>query len=96
MDDDRFQAIHVLSVSRGFPDPGLRYLITPYRFQTRKGESHRIREIRQVHRERKGRAWHYHYVVKTDEKLFFHLVFDTGDLTWRLVQQVEEELFFNG
>jgi hypothetical protein len=95
MSSDRFQAIHVLSVTRGFRDPALRYQITPYRFQTKKGASHRIVDIRQVHRERSGHAFHYHYVVRTDEQLFFHLVFDTATLTWRLVQQVEEELFFN-
>lgn len=95
MDRDRFETIHVLSVTRGFRDPKLRHQITPYRFETRRGESHRIVRIRQVHRERSGNAFHLHYVVKSAEGRFFHIVFDSAAFVWRLVQQVEEELFFN-
>jgi len=33
--------------------------------------------------------------VKTSEDRFFHIIFDTGTLTWRMIQEVDEELFFN-
>jgi hypothetical protein len=71
------------------------HLITPYRFETKKGERHRIVQIRQVHRERMGKSICHHFVVKTDGERYFHIVFDAGELTWRMIQEVEEELFFN-
>jgi len=38
---------------------------------------------------------HYHFVVVTKEDRYFHLVFDSGPLIWRLVQEVDEGLFFS-
>lgn len=90
-----FQPINVLNVIRGFQHPEIPHHITPYRFETRQGEKHRIAEIRQVHRERVGKAFHYHFVVRSTEQRYFHLVFDTGPLAWKLVQEVDEELFFS-
>jgi hypothetical protein len=80
---------------RGFRHPEIPHQITPYRFETRDGDRHRIAQIRQVHRERVGKAFHYHFVVKTDEQRYFHLVFDAQTLTWRMVQEVDEELLFS-
>jgi hypothetical protein len=48
-----------------------------------------------MHKERVGKGMHYHYVVKTESDRFFHLVFDTTTLSWRMVQEVDEMLFFN-
>ncbi len=95
MSDETFPPINVLNVIRGFENPLLPHHITPFRFETREGVSHRIQMIRQTHRERVGKGFHYHYVIQTQEKRFFHLIFDTLTLTWRLVQEVDEELFFN-
>jgi len=95
MSKDKFNPINVLNIIRGFHQPKLPHHITPYRFETRTGESHRIVQIRQVHQERSGREIHHHFVVKTSEGRFFHIIFDTGTLTWRMIQEVDEELFFN-
>jgi hypothetical protein len=95
MSDDLFPPINVLNVIKGFEHPSLPHHITPFRFETREGQSHRIRTIRQTHRERVGKGIHYHYVVQTDEGRFFHLVLDTLTLIWHMVQEVDEELFFN-
>ncbi len=95
MDNQKFPPINVLNVIRGFHDPDIPHHITPYRFETRQGEKHRIAQIRQVHRERVGKAFHYHFVVKTQTERYFHLIFDTQTLTWRMVQEVDEELFFS-
>ena len=94
MSSEKFNPINVLSVFRGFHQPSLPHHITPYRFETKQGQTHSIKQVRQVHRERVGKAFHYHFVVLTKEERYFHLVFDTGDLTWRLIQEVDEDLFF--
>ncbi len=95
MDKEKYPPINVLNVVRGFSNPKLKYHITPYRFETTKGEQFHIRQIRQMHKERVGKGVHYHYVVKTETNRFFHLVFDTSTLSWRMVQEVDEMLFFN-
>lgn len=95
MNEEKYPPINVLNVIRGFQSPSLPHHITPFRFETRQGASHQIDKIRQTHRERIGKGFHYHYVVQTKEKRFFHLVFDTETLTWRMIQEVDEELFFS-
>ncbi|TVQ66860.1 MAG: hypothetical protein EA360_05090 [Balneolaceae bacterium] len=95
MEKRTYQPLNVLNVMRGFQHRDLPHAVTPYRFETPTGERHRIIEIRQVHRERVGKVFHYHYVVKTEDQRYFHLVFDSGILAWKLVQEVDEELFFS-
>lgn len=94
MSEKKYPPINVLNVVRGFSNPKLRHHITPYRFETRTGETFQICKIRQAHKERVGKGFHYHYVVKTNSERFFHLVFDTSTLLWRMVQEVDEILFF--
>jgi hypothetical protein len=94
-ENDKYPPVNVLNVIRGFPQPRLPHHITPFRFELRNGERHHVRQIRQVHRERVGKAFHYHYVILTKENRYFHLIFDTGTLVWKLVQEVDEELFFS-
>lgn len=90
-----YPAINVLNVMRGFRHPKLKHHITPYRFEMPDGSRHRITQIRQTTVQRVGDAHHHHYVICTDEDRYFHIVFDTGSLTWRFIQEIEEELFFN-
>lgn len=93
--EEKYPPINVLNIVRGFSNPKLKHHITPYRFETKAGETFQIKQIRQVHKERVGKGHHFHYVVKTDTGRFFHLVFDTTTLSWRMVQEVDEILFFN-
>jgi len=92
--NEKYPPINVLNVIRGFSSSKIPYHITPFRFELRNGERHDIKTIRQTHQERVGKAIHYHYVVLTKEEKYFHLVFDTGTLVWRVIQQVDKELFF--
>lgn len=96
MDNNKkYPPINVLNVIRGFHSSKVPHQITPFRFELRNGEKHHIKTIRQTHRERVGKAFHYHFVVVTKEDRYFHLIFDTGKILWRLVQEVDEELFFS-
>lgn len=93
--DDKYPPVNVLNVMRGFSSPALKHQVTPYRFETNKGETFKVKQIRQVHRERVGDAIHMHYVLKTTDDRFFHLVLDSASFTWRMVQEVDEQLFFS-
>ena len=83
------QPIHVLNVFRGIPGNEIPYPITPYRFALQNGKSYHIAEIRHLHRERKGKGIHFHYVVSTRENRIFQLLFDTNAFTWRLVEEAK-------
>jgi len=91
---EKYPPINVLNIMRGFRTPGLPHQVTPYRFELRNGEKHHIKKIRQTHRERVGKSFHYHYVVVTKEERYFHLVFDSASMVWRIIQEVDSELFF--
>ena len=92
---DKYPAINVLSIFAGFRSPKVKFGITPLRFQLPDGQSHRIAQVRQSHTERVGQAMHYHFVVRSTEQRYFHIVFDAGKLTWHLVQEFDAELLFN-
>lgn len=94
MSNKKYPPINVINAFRGFKRPNLFHKITPIRFELKNGAKHQVKQIRQVHKEPVGKAFHYHYVVLTKEERYFHLVFDTGALEWRLIQEVDEELFF--
>ncbi len=95
MSEEKYPPINVLNVMRGFHRAELPHHITPFRFELRSGERHHIKTIRQTHKERVGKAMHYHFVVVSKEDRYFHLIFDTGPLIWRLVQEVDSTLFFS-
>jgi len=92
---DKFPTINVLNVFMGFKNPKLKHPITPIRFELPTGETHHVATIRQTHKERVGQAVHHHFVIQTKEERYFHIVFDTGELQWRLIQEFDPELLFN-
>lgn len=87
MNADSYPPINVLSVFRGIPNKKLPYRITPYRFETKKGSSYRIKEIRQFHSDRHGKGRHFHYIVVADNDNIFRILFDTNTFSWRLVDE---------
>ncbi len=93
--EKRYPPINVISATRGFPTEKLKLKITPYRFQLPDGRVHAVKKIRRMTTQNVGRAIHFHYVLQTREERYFHIVYDTSDLTWKLVQEVDEQLFFN-
>lgn len=93
--NEKYPAINVANVFMGFRNGKLKYPITPFRFELPNGEVHHIKEIRQTHRERVGHSVHIHFVVQTKEQRYFHIVFDTGNLQWKLIQEFDPEFLFN-
>lgn len=72
----------------------LTWRVQPYRFQSGKIPSSQIVEIRTRHLENVMITKHLHYVVRTDQNRYFHLVFVQDEHDWRFMQEVDEELFF--
>lgn len=95
MERKEYPAINVINAIRGFPTQKLKLKVTPYRFQLPDGRSFVVRKIRRMTSQQVGHFTHYHFVVQTREERYFHLVLDTSTLVWRLVQEVDEELFFH-
>lgn len=90
-----FERITVFSVTRGFKSDKLKFHITPFRFDRRNGESHKVTEIRQCYRDKKGGATYLHYVIRTYDKRIFHIAYVTSNQSWYLVNDVEQELLFD-
>lgn len=96
MDEQKkYPPINVINAMRGFPAKGLSFKITPYRLQFPDGKVHTVQNIRRVTTQKVGSATHYHYVVQTKEQRYFHIVLDSAQLVWMLVQEVDELLFFD-
>jgi len=95
MKKNDYPAINVINAIRGFPTRELKLKVTPYRFQLPDGRSFVVKKVRRMTSQQVGNFIHYHFVVQTREERYFHLVLDTSSLTWRLVQEVDEELFFH-
>lgn len=95
MNEERYPSINVLNVFRGFATGKLRLKITPYRFQLPDGRSFVVKKVRQMTTQDVGGFRHYHYVLQTTDDRYFHIVFDSGKLAWKLIQEIDEELLFN-
>lgn len=90
-----FETITVYSVTRGFESDKLKYQITPFRFDRKNGESHKITQIRQCYRDRKGSVQYLHYVIKTYDNRIFHIAWVSSTQQWYMVNNVEDELLFD-
>lgn len=90
-----FETITVYSVTRGFESGKLKYRVTPFRFDRKNGESHKITRIRQCYRDKKGSVHYLHYVITTYDKRIFHIAWVSSTQQWYLVNNVEDELMFD-
>ena len=89
---EQYPVINVLNVFRGVPGKTIPYQITPYRFSKSNGEVYHIKQIRHFHKNRSGKGWHFHYIISTRERRRFRLLFDTNSFTWRLLEEIKDEL----
>jgi hypothetical protein len=83
--------IQTIRSETGLP---LVHRVQPYRFQSGKLPSTQVTDIVTRHLENVMITKHLHYVVKTDQNRFFHLVYILDEADWRLMQEVDEEFFF--
>lgn len=90
-----FKKINVNATFAGFRDRGIAKRITPHRFALADGRQFEIARVRTSYKERVGDTNHVHFVVETAQGPYFDIVYDSKDMTWYLVLEVESNLFFN-
>jgi len=92
----RFEIIPkaAIDTSKKGPELPLVNRIQPYRFQSGKIPSTQAIHIETRHLENVIITKHLHYVVETDQRRFFHLVYILDESDWRLMQEVDESFFF--
>lgn len=88
--------INVLALYAGFQTGKVTRRITPIRFQLDSGDVYHIRKIRRTYTDRVGNTRHIHFVLETKDHRFFDIVYDSEEMLWYMVVELEEELFFSG
>ncbi|MFO7844933.1 MAG: hypothetical protein R6V27_00115 [Balneolaceae bacterium] len=66
----------------------------PYRFRSGKLSSAQVIHIPTRHLENTIITKELNYVVETDLRRYFHLVYVLDEMDWRFMQEVDEEFFF--
>lgn len=89
----KLEKINVIAAYAGFKTPALQRAITPIRFMLPDGEKHHVEEVKRSYSERVGDSLHVHFVIKTKERRYFDIVYDSKRVTWMLVVELEEALF---
>ena len=74
--------------------PALIERMQPWRFLKQR-QSLQVTQIRCRHNENVKVTDHLHYVVGTDLKRYFNLVYVRKWAVWKFVQEIDEELFLN-
>jgi hypothetical protein len=92
----RFEIIPEEQAIRSGREPELPLVqrVQPWRFQSGNIPSSQVTHIVTRHMENVMVTKHLHYVVETDQRRFFHLVYILDQSDWRLMQEVDEEFFF--
>lgn len=73
-------------------EPALVDRMQPYRFQSGKILPTQVIRIVTKHLENVMVTKHLHYVIESDSRRFFHLVFILDEFDWRFIQEVDGEL----
>lgn len=83
------EKINVIASFAGFTTSRQKNRIVPHRFLTRQGELHVIANVRRTYTERVGDSQHVHFVVQTREGRMFDIVYDSRQICWYSVLELE-------
>ncbi len=86
----KLERINVIAVFAGFRMDACPRKITPLRFLLPTGEKHKVQKIRRVYTERNGDTRHIHFVVQTDQQRFFDIVYDSKEMSWLLLLELDK------
>lgn len=92
MFNTKIRKINVTAVFAAYKSPRFVRRITPLSFDLPSGESYRIAEIRRSYTDRVGQSTNVHFVVRTKDDRYFDIVYDSKEMTWRLVVEIEDAL----
>ena len=95
MQKPNLEKINVVVSFAGFVTPKQRRRIVPHRFLMRSGEVHQVVQVRKSYTEVVGDAKHIHFVVKTRAGRYFDIVYDSKEMGWFCVLEIEEGYLFN-
>ena len=84
------EKINVIASFAGFATDKQKRRIVPHKFMMRNGEVHVVAAVRKSYTELVGDAKHVHFVVKTAEGRYFDIVYDSKELAWFCVLEIEE------
>lgn len=90
----RFMVIPGKTASPASIESPLIYRMQPFRF-LRGRHSMQVMNIRCRHREDLKHTSHLHYVVQTDDKRYFNLVYERKTCMWKFVHEVDAVLLFD-
>ncbi|MFP4165999.1 MAG: hypothetical protein ACLFUF_02405 [Opitutales bacterium] len=84
--------INVTAIHAAFKTARLKRKITPLRFCLANGEQHEIAEIRRSYTDRVGASTYVHFVVRSRDDRYFDIVYDSREMDWRLVLEIEDSM----
>lgn len=96
MQKSELEKINVIASFAGFNTTRQKRRIVPHRFLTKKGDTHVIVTVRRTYTERVGDSQHIHFVVQTREGRFFDIVYDSKQIAWYSVLEIEDDLLQSG
>jgi hypothetical protein len=95
METTGIRKVNVTAVFASFKTPKLYRRITPVAVEESGGTQHRVAQIRRTYIEKVGDSSRIHFVIRTEADRYFDLVFDTRNMVWFFVLELDETLFFN-
>lgn len=90
MQHSSLEKINVIASFASFTTDKQKRRLVPHRFMMRNGDVHVVASVRKSYTEVVGDAKHVHFVVKTTENRYFDIVYDSKEMAWLCVLEIEE------
>ena len=92
MFNTEIRKINVTAYFAGYKKAKNTKRITPVSFELPTGDSYEVAQVRRSYVDRVGQSVNVHFVVKTKDERYFDIVYDSKEMTWRLVVEIEDPL----
>lgn len=92
MFNTEIRKINVTAYFAGYKKARNTRRIKPLSFELPTGENYEIAQVRRSYTDRTGQSLNVHFVVKTKDERYFDIVYDSKDMQWRLVVEIEDPL----
>ena len=95
MQHAELKKLNVMATFASFRTDKIKRRITPLKMMFESGEVLDITQIRRTYTDKVGDTIHIHFVVKSNDERYFDIVYDSKKMSWMMVVELEENLFFN-
>lgn len=95
------EKVNVAAIFRSFRDAGEESRgwehkrIEPRQVRRAKGEVLNISEVRRSYPKVKGDTVQVHFVIRTTDERFFHLLYESKKMLWILLYEFDEQMLFD-